>query len=89
MRSGRRPSPGSCNEQGVRKSYVSWARADTIVRHPEVFRLWKEAGLTMIYVGLESMDADNLRDYNKAVTPDVNRQAIAILRGSASTCTPR
>src|ERR1019366_2315216 len=31
-------------ERGVRKQYVSWARADTIVKHPEVFRLWKEAG---------------------------------------------
>jgi hopanoid C-3 methylase len=67
-------------ECGVRKSYVSWARSDTIVRHPELFKLWKQVGLTMIYVGLESMDPDNLRDYNKAVTPDVNRQAIAILR---------
>ena len=67
-------------ERGVRKHYVSWARSDTIVRHPELFKLWKEAGLTMIYVGLESMDPDNLRDYNKAVSPDVNRQAIAILR---------
>ena len=67
-------------ERGVRKRYVSWARSDTIVKHPEVFKLWKEAGLTMIYAGLESMDPDTLRDYNKAVTPDVNLQAIAILR---------
>ena len=67
-------------ERGVRKHYVSWARADTIVKHPEVFKLWKEAGLTLIYVGLESMEPDNLQDYNKHVSPEVNRQAVAILR---------
>jgi len=67
-------------ERGVRKHYVSWARSDTIVKHPEVFKLWKEVGLTLVYVGLESMDPDTLRDYNKAVTPDVNHQAIATLR---------
>jgi radical SAM superfamily enzyme YgiQ (UPF0313 family) len=64
----------------VHKHYVSWSRADTIVKHPEVFKLWKEAGLTLIYVGLESMEPDNLQDYNKHVSPEVNRQAIAILR---------
>jgi hopanoid C-3 methylase len=66
-------------ERGIRKHYVSWARADTIVKHPDVFKLWKEVGLTLVYVGLESMEPDNLRDYNKAVSPDVNRQAVAIL----------
>ena len=77
---GRQPLPSSSTSAASANSYVSWARSDTIVKHPEIFNLWKEVGLTMIYVGLESMDPDNLRDYNKAVTPDVNRQAIAILR---------
>jgi radical SAM superfamily enzyme YgiQ (UPF0313 family) len=66
-------------ERGVRKQYVSWARADTIVKHPEVFKLWKGVGLTLVYVGLESMEPDNLQDYNKHVSPEVNRQAVAIL----------
>jgi radical SAM superfamily enzyme YgiQ (UPF0313 family) len=66
-------------ERSVRKHYVSWARADTIVKHPEVFELWKEAGLTLVYVGLESMEPDHLQDYNKHVSPDVNRQAVALL----------
>ncbi len=67
-------------ERKIRKKYISWARADTLVRHPEVFKLWKEAGLTLVYVGLESMEAANLAEYNKVNTPEQNRQAIAILR---------
>lgn len=67
-------------ERGVRKHYISWARADTIVKHPQMFKLWKEAGLSLVYVGLESMEPENLKDYNKATSPEVNRQAVAILR---------
>ena len=26
-------------ERGIKKKYISWARSDTIVRHPELFRL--------------------------------------------------
>lgn len=67
-------------ERGVRKKYVSWARADTIVKHRDMFALWKQAGLSLVYVGLESMESENLADYNKALSPEVNKQAIAILQ---------
>jgi len=67
-------------ERDIRKKYVSWARADTICAHPGLFELWKEAGLSLLYVGLESMDAGVLEDYNKGVDPDTNRRAVEILR---------
>jgi radical SAM superfamily enzyme YgiQ (UPF0313 family) len=66
-------------ERGIRKHYVSWARSDTICRHPELFRLWREAGLDSLYVGLESMESKNLQGYNKGVDPEVNRKAVAVL----------
>jgi radical SAM superfamily enzyme YgiQ (UPF0313 family) len=67
-------------ERGVRKHYVSWARADTIVRHPEMFKLWKQVGLSLLYVGLESMEQEKLADYNKGLSADVNRRAVDLLR---------
>ncbi len=67
-------------KRGIRKKYVSWARADTIVRHPELFRLWKEVGLHIVYVGLEAMDEARLTDYNKRTTVDTNKNAVRILR---------
>ena len=67
-------------ERRVRKQYISWARADTIVKHPEMFELWKAAGLSLVYVGLESMEPENLQGYNKEISPQVNGQAVAILR---------
>ncbi|MCK5843989.1 MAG: radical SAM protein, partial [Victivallales bacterium] len=66
-------------ERGVKKNYVSWARSDTICDHPELFELWKRAGLSTLYVGMESMEEKALVDFNKGYAPDVNRRAVAIL----------
>ncbi len=67
-------------DRGIEKKYVSWARADTICRHPELFRIWKKAGLSLLYVGLESMEAETLEGFNKGIAPDVNRRSVQILR---------
>ncbi|MBN1670626.1 MAG: radical SAM protein, partial [Kiritimatiellae bacterium] len=67
-------------ERGIRKQYISWARSDTICRNEGVFRLWKQAGLAVVYIGLESMEEQNLDGYDKQVTPAENRRAVAILR---------
>ena len=67
-------------EKGIRKRYISWARSDTICKHPELFKLWKQVGLDVVYVGLESLETQTLKDYNKGFQQDINRQAIQILR---------
>lgn len=67
-------------QRGIRKKYISWARSDTIVNNPELFALWKEAGLEVVYVGLESMDENKLQEYDKRVSIETNRKAVKILR---------
>ena len=67
-------------ERGIHKKYISWARSDTIVKNPEVFKLWKEAGLSTLYVGLESMDEARLTEYKKRLGAKTNRKAIEILK---------
>ena len=67
-------------ERGIRKHYISWARSDTICRNVELFRLWKQAGLAVLYVGLESLEEQNLQDYHKGLGADTNRRAVGILR---------
>ncbi len=67
-------------ERGVRKQYISWARSDTICEHPELFRLWQQAGLQVVYVGLESMEEEALKGFNKGVDARTNRRAVEILR---------
>ncbi len=67
-------------ERGIQKKYISWARADTICKHPEIFKDWKEVGLETVYVGLESLEEDQLESYNKGVDPGMNKKAVEILR---------
>jgi radical SAM superfamily enzyme YgiQ (UPF0313 family) len=67
-------------EKGIKKKYISWARADTIVKHPELFRLWKQAGLSVVYVGLEAMVGSRLEKYKKRTNVDTNRKAVELLR---------
>jgi radical SAM superfamily enzyme YgiQ (UPF0313 family) len=67
-------------KRGIKKKYISWARSDTIVKHAHIFKLWKEAGLDTLYVGLESMDEAKLNEYKKRLPVETNRKAIGILR---------
>ncbi|MDD2703524.1 MAG: radical SAM protein [Candidatus Omnitrophica bacterium] len=71
---------GLLKEQGIRKRYISWARSDTIVKHPEVFELWKSVGLDVVYVGLESVDESRLAEYSKRTSVEINRRAVQILK---------
>ena len=66
--------------RGIKKEYISWARSDTIVKYPETFKVWKQAGLNTVYVGLESMDEAKLQEYKKRISVKTNRKAIAILK---------
>ena len=68
-------------ERGIRKEYISWARADTVCRSPELFAVWKQAGLRVLYVGLESMEKSILDGYGKRCLPETNQRAVEILRG--------
>lgn len=67
-------------QRGIKKKFVSWARSDSIAKHPELFRLWKEAGLSMVYVGLEAMVGEQLTKLNKRTNVETNRKAVEILR---------
>ena len=69
----------------INKHYISWARSDTIVKHPEIFRLWKKAGLDVVYVGLESMDEKRLEEYNKRTGFETNKKAIQIMKDCGIT----
>ncbi len=67
-------------ERGIKKKFVSWARSDTIISRPELFKLWKKVGLGIVYVGLEAMDDKRLGNYEKRTTVETNRKAVSILR---------
>ncbi len=68
-------------ERKIKKYYSSWARSDTIVAHPEIFKLWKDVGLDTVFVGLESFDENQLKEFKKKANVETNKKAVEILKG--------
>ena len=72
-------------DSGIEKGYVADVRSDTVVRHPELFRAWKEVGLRTAIIGFEEIDDGTLRTMKKANTAAVNTEAIRILHETGIT----
>lgn len=75
-------------ERGIRKHYVSWARSNTIVANPDLFKFWHEIGLDIVYVGLESTNDATLQQLNKKASLAQNEEAIRILDECGITLHP-
>ncbi len=67
-------------EAGVRKRYCLYSRSDTIVKHPDLIRRWREVGLDTVIVGFEFFRDEDLAAVHKGTTCADNEQAIEILR---------
>ncbi len=64
---------------GIRKHFIADVRSDTVVRHPNLMRQWKEAGLRAVVIGFEEIADGDLTFFNKENSVAVNDEAIAIL----------
>jgi len=65
--------------ENIRKQYLADVRSDTVVRHPELMKQWKEAGLRAVIIGFEEIDDLALARMNKANKAATNTAAIEIL----------
>src|SRR3954451_10243235 len=64
----------------VRKRYYLETRCDVLIRNKEVFARWAKMGLCYMFLGLESLDEDQLKAFRKRVTPNQNFEALEIAR---------
>jgi magnesium-protoporphyrin IX monomethyl ester (oxidative) cyclase len=67
-------------KRGLRKRYYLETRCDVLIRNQEVFARWAKMGLCYMFLGLESLDADQLKAFRKRVTPNQNFRALEIAR---------
>jgi hopanoid C-3 methylase len=65
---------------GIQKRLVADVRADTVVRHPELFGVWRRAGLSTVVIGFEEIDDEKLRIFNKKSSQRIHLEAIDILK---------
>lgn len=54
-------------------------RADHIVRDEDILEKYKRAGISHIYVGVESVDPQVLVKYNKGINPNISKKAIDLI----------
>lgn len=66
-------------DAGIRKQYLADVRSDTVVRHPDLLKRWKEVGLRAVVIGFEEIDDSALGDMNKENSAATNLKAIEIL----------
>lgn len=65
---------------GWQKKIVADVRADTVVRHPELFALWRSVGLAVAVIGFEEIDDDRLKAMNKKSRHSIHLEATRILK---------
>jgi hopanoid C-3 methylase len=65
---------------GLDKKIVADVRSDTVVKHPELFKLWKKAGLATAVIGFEEISDIRLKNYNKKSAVKTNIRAMEILK---------
>jgi hopanoid C-3 methylase len=64
---------------GIQKRFIADVRADTIVRHFDVLKEWKEAGLHAVVVGFEDIHDSRIEEYNKKYKADILSRSIGLL----------
>lgn len=71
-----------CNallDAGLAGPYLADVRADTIVKHPDMLKQWRRAGLRAAVVGFEETRDDVLAGWHKGTTARMNGEAVRIL----------
>jgi radical SAM superfamily enzyme YgiQ (UPF0313 family) len=71
--------------EGIKKKYKLIGRADTIVRRPDVIEKWRDVGMEIMFVGVESFRSKDLAEFNKGTTVEKNTKAIRILQSLGIT----
>ena len=66
--------------RGIKKEYYLETRTDVLVKNEEVFRRWRRLGLNYMFLGLEALDEEGLKQFRKKSTPKVNNEALELAR---------
>lgn len=78
-----------CNrllELQIRKTFMIFARADSICKCEDIMPLLYKAGFRDMLVGLEAVEDTTLEKYNKNSSVELNKKAVALLRNNKMVC---
>ncbi|MGE5679051.1 MAG: B12-binding domain-containing radical SAM protein [Pseudomonadota bacterium] len=74
------------SENGLKKKFLIYGRADFIAWNEDVIRCFAANGLRAVIVGLESCQQEELAEYNKHSSVAVNEKAVSVLRNAGVEC---
>jgi hopanoid C-3 methylase HpnR len=69
----------------IKKKYYLETRGDVLLRNKEVFQYWKTLGLEYMFLGLEAIDAEGLKQFRKRVSLTKNFEALEFARSLGIT----
>jgi hopanoid C-3 methylase len=74
------------DEKQLRKNFILFGRADFIVEHEDIIQLLHDHGLKAIFVGIESFNEEELKNYQKKITVEMNTRAVHLLDSMGVEC---
>ena len=66
--------------KGIKKQYYLETRGDVLLRNKEVFTFWKHLGLRYMFIGVEAIDEEGLKQHRKRITLGKNFEALEFAR---------
>jgi len=66
--------------KGIKKQYYLETRGDVLLRNKEVFKFWKELGLRYMFIGVEAIDEEGLKQHRKRISLGKNFEALDYAR---------
>jgi hopanoid C-3 methylase len=66
--------------KGIRKKFYLETRGDILLRNKEVFQFWRNIGLEYMFLGIEAIDEEGLKQFRKRVTLSKNFEALEFAR---------
>jgi hopanoid C-3 methylase HpnR len=67
-------------QRGIKKQYYLETRGDILLRNKEVFQFWREIGLEYMFLGIEAIDEEGLKQFRKRVSLSKNFEALEFAR---------
>ena len=67
-------------EAGIRKRFFAYCRMDSLVRHREVLREWREIGLERLFVGVDAFTEKDLDEYRKGMSLALIEEGFSVAR---------
>ena len=74
------------DEKQIKKTFIAFGRADFIAKNEDIIELLANHGFDAFFVGIESFKTEELGDYNKRTSVEINNKAVRILEKHNVQC---